>query len=66
MYFENLSAALTMGGHGGYVWSAYALTVVVLALILILPRRRRIRVLKRLAAEQKRQGQGPNTVEEGV
>ena len=26
MYFDSLSAAMTMGGHGGYVWSAYAIT----------------------------------------
>jgi len=66
MYFDSLAAALAMGGHGAYVWSAYGLTILVLALILTLPRRRRNRFLRQLAAEQKRQQQGPITVEEGV
>ena len=66
MYFDSLAAALAMNGHGAYVWAAYGLTVIVLALILVLPARRRTRLLKRLAAEQKRQGGGPITMEEGV
>lgn len=31
---ESLNAFLSMGGYGGYVWSSYALTVVVLAGVL--------------------------------
>ncbi|PJE80019.1 hypothetical protein CI610_01000 [invertebrate metagenome] len=30
MYFESLSSLLNMGGHAVYVWSAYALTVIVI------------------------------------
>ncbi len=37
MYFDSLSAAMTMGGHGGYVWSAYAITFVVLAVVILRP-----------------------------
>ena len=37
MYFDSLSAAMTMGGHGGYVWSAYAITFVVLGVVIFRP-----------------------------
>lgn len=37
MYFDSLSAAMTMGGHGGYVWSAYAITFALLALVIFRP-----------------------------
>lgn len=37
MYFDSLSAAMTMGGHGGYVWSAYAITFAVLAVVIVRP-----------------------------
>lgn len=54
MYFDNLHEVLTMGGHGGYVWIAYAVTSVVLALVLVAPVRRRKRVLLQLAGELRR------------
>jgi heme exporter protein D len=64
MYFDSLSAALSMDGHGGYVWAAYLLTVCVLGFILLLPRRRQRRVLRQLAGEIKRQRQAnPNSTE---
>ncbi len=37
MYFDSLSAAVTMGGHGGYVWSAYAITFAVLGVVILRP-----------------------------
>ena len=37
MYFDSLSAAMTMGGHGGYVWSAYAITFLVLGIAILRP-----------------------------
>jgi len=37
VYFDSLSAAMTMGGHGGYVWSAYAITFAVLAVVIVRP-----------------------------
>lgn len=37
MYFDSLSAAITMGGHGGYVWSAYAITFAVLGVVILRP-----------------------------
>ncbi len=65
MYFESLGAALAMEGHGAYVWSAYTISLIVVALILMVPRRRQRRFLRRLAGEQKRQQQGPTTGLEG-
>jgi len=35
--FENIAAFMAMDGHGVYVWSAYAITFVVLAYLLINP-----------------------------
>ena len=37
MYFDSLSAAITMGGHGVYVWSAYAITFIVLGVVILRP-----------------------------
>lgn len=37
-----------MGGYGAYVWSAYGVTLVVLALNVLLPWRKRRRLLKTL------------------
>ncbi len=54
MYFDGLDAALTMDGHGLYVWSAYAITFLVLAQVLHWPRRSRRRFLRELRAEQRR------------
>ncbi|MBP6701668.1 MAG: heme exporter protein CcmD [Halioglobus sp.] len=59
MYFDSLGAALAMDGHGAYVWSAYAISLVVVVLILLVPVRRQGRFLRQLAGEQKRQQQGP-------
>ena len=65
MYFDSLTAALTMDGHGGFVWSAYGICLLVLALILLAPRRRQKKILLQLAGEQKRQQGSPNRRGEG-
>jgi heme exporter protein D len=65
MYFESLEAAIAMDGHGGFVWAAYGICMLVLFLILLAPRRRQKKILRRLAGEQKRQQGSPITVEEG-
>ncbi len=64
MYFDTVRAALAMDGHGAYVWSAYAITLLVLAVILLAPGRRRRRLLRRLDGEQKRRQSAPMTVRE--
>ncbi|HET6545927.1 MAG TPA: heme exporter protein CcmD [Rhodanobacteraceae bacterium] len=54
---------LAMGGYGGYVWSAYAVFFVVLAIDALAPLLRRRRVLVelkgRLARQQARRGTSP-------
>ena len=54
MYFESLQALLSMGGHGGYVWTAYAVTCLVIANIVVAPMRRHKRLLRQLHRTQNR------------
>lgn len=54
MYFESVSAAWEMAGHGPYVWSAYALTFVIIATLVILPIGRARRARAQLQAELNR------------
>jgi heme exporter protein D len=54
MYFDSLQTLLTMDGHGVYVWSAYLVTITVIAATLLAPRYRRKRFLQQLAAELER------------
>ena len=61
MYFESVHALLAMDGHGVYVWSAYLVTVGVIAWTLLAPRYRRKRLLQQLTAELKR-AQGSHDV----
>ena len=65
MYFDSVSAALAMDGHGAFVWSAYGICLLVLVFIVVAPRRRQRNFLRQLAAEQKRQQQGPTVNQEG-
>lgn len=50
MSFDSFSDFLAMGGHGIYVWSSYALGLIILVANVILPKMAR----KRLIAEQLR------------
>jgi heme exporter protein D len=54
MYFESFSAAIDMAGHGGYVWSAYAISLVVIGYLLIAPRLRGQRLQRQIAGELRR------------
>jgi heme exporter protein D len=54
MYFDSLQAAISMDGHGAFVWSAYAITALVVVLILVRPGRRARRALRRIDSEMKR------------
>ncbi|MCP5131930.1 MAG: heme exporter protein CcmD [Pseudomonadales bacterium] len=65
MYFDSVQAALSMDGHGGFVWSAYGICLLVLMLILLAPRRRQQKFLRQLAGEQKRRQRGPTVLKEG-
>jgi heme exporter protein D len=55
MYFDSVSAALAMDGHGVYVWSAYFITAIAIALIMTIPVRRSRKFLQQLAGEIRRQ-----------
>ncbi|RLA51091.1 MAG: heme exporter protein CcmD [Gammaproteobacteria bacterium] len=43
--FASLADFFAMGGHGAYVWSAYGITAIVLILLVIMPLRRRSKLL---------------------
>jgi len=55
MYFESLAAAWHMDGHGGYVWLAYALTMMAIVLMVCLPLARFRRHTRWVSAEHRRQ-----------
>lgn len=66
MYFESLQAALAMEGHGPYVWSAYVLTILILALVLRAPLRQQGRLLLELRAQQRREESAASARTEGA
>ncbi|MCP4465581.1 MAG: heme exporter protein CcmD [Halieaceae bacterium] len=66
MYFENFQALLTMDGHGGYVWSVYLLTLLVLASLALTPLLRDRRFFKEQLMYQRRQQQQKTAVEHSL
>ncbi len=36
-YFDSVAEALNMGGHGVYVWVSYAITALVIAVLMVQP-----------------------------
>jgi len=64
MYFESWSAALQMGGHGGYVWAAYGITLAVVVFILVAPGRRAARQRRQVAGELRRLEDAPTGKED--
>lgn len=55
MQFSSLNEALQMGGHGVYVWAAYGLTLLVLAINVIAPflkRKSLVKEIKRSIARE--------------
>lgn len=64
MYFDSLGAILHMDGHGSYVWSAYLITLIVLAMLLVVPRRRQRRILQQLDGELRRRQGTPMALDE--
>ena len=59
MSFDSFGDLLAMSGHGGYVWSSYALALGVVVLIIVAPLRRRRRFLAEQASRLKRGGTEP-------
>ncbi len=43
--FDSFAAFMAMGGHGVFVWSVYALTLIVLLCLLLAPLRRKRRFI---------------------
>lgn len=56
MSFDSLQAFVAMDGHGGYVWSSYALALGVVVFIIVTPLRRRRRFLAEQASRLRRSG----------
>ena len=54
MYFDSVAAAMDMAGHGGYVWSACFISVLVVAYLLAVPRSRERRVRQQIIGELRR------------
>jgi heme exporter protein D len=52
-----MEAFISMGGYGGYIWSAFGITTVVLLLNIVLPIRHRKQLLHQLKKKQQRQEQ---------
>lgn len=59
MYFENFTALMHMDGHGVFVWSAYAITFVVLATLVISPMLKKRRFISQQRMQLRRE-QGPS------
>ncbi len=55
MYFESFADFIAMGKHGVYVWSAYGITLAVLALNVALPILARKRYLHEEARRLRRE-----------
>lgn len=55
MYFDSLASALQMDGHGGFVWSAYLISVVIVSCLVILPIRKEKKIIRQLQGALKRQ-----------
>ena len=64
MYFESLQALLHMDGHGPYVWAAYGVTLLAVLSILLLPLRRKSRLISELRGELRRAAGAPSPKEE--
>ena len=39
IYFDSLADAISMGGHGPYVWASYLITGIVIAMLMARPMR---------------------------
>lgn len=67
MQFESFSEAMAMGGHGPFVWGAYAITLVVVLISLLKPwlatRRLQSAIRQRSAGQLARTKSGANAAE---
>lgn len=54
MAFDSWQALLAMGGHGPYVWSAYAVTLLVMAWLIAAPVLKHRRLVSEICAREQR------------
>lgn len=54
MQFESLTALWEMGGHGAFVWSAYAISIATLIAIIAVPAQRHRRIAAEIRAGEQR------------
>ncbi|WLP94116.1 heme exporter protein CcmD [Psychrobacter sp. M13] len=62
-YFYSLSEFIAMGEHGVFVWSCWAITIVMMLILVIYSRRQRQALVKQLTIQQARQAQRNATSE---
>lgn len=62
-YFYSLSEFVAMGEHGVFVWSCWAITIVMMLIMVIYSRRQRQALVKQLTIQQARQAQRNATSE---
>lgn len=62
-YFYSLSEFIAMGEHGVFVWSCWAITIVMMSIMVIYSRRQRQALVKQLTIQQARQAQRNATSE---
>ena len=55
MSFDSFADFIAMGTHGPYVWSAYGLTALVVALNIIAPLKQRKKVLAQIRQKMRRE-----------
>jgi heme exporter protein D len=55
LYFESMAALWAMDGHGIFVWSSYAVALLVVVALLLLPMRRERRLRRRLQQRLQRE-----------
>ena len=48
MYFDSFSELVSMSGHGFYVWLAYGIALLVLALLLVQPLLKKKKILREI------------------
>ncbi len=56
-YFYSVSEFIAMGDHGIFVWSCWAITIVMMLIFIIYSRRQRQALIKQLTIQQARQAQ---------
>jgi heme exporter protein D len=53
--FESINDFIQMSGHGYYVWSAYLISLIALAWLVVSPLIRRKKFMKEIARQQQRE-----------